>query len=118
MPPRKEKVNVYTATKTKLMSLPGVGVRTVDYICVCRNRHLVIDAAKVTKMSPRSLKVLDFMKPEGYDSDSTCSDTEVRKSTPERKPTDISTVDSDRPQREVQQPDENAVVEVEQDRRV
>ena len=115
MPPRKEKVNVYTATKTKLMSLQGVGVQTVDYIWVCRKRHLVIDAAKVAKMSPRSLKVLDFTKPEGYDSDSACSDKEVKQSTPERKPTDSSTVESDQPQREVQQPDENAVVEVEQD---
>ena len=32
MPPKKEKVNVYTASKTTLMGLQSVNVRTVDYI--------------------------------------------------------------------------------------
>ena len=107
MPPMKEKVNVYTATKTKLMSLQGVGVKTVDYIWTCRNRHLVIDADKVAQINPRSLKMLDFTKPEGYDSKSTCSDQEV--TTPKRKPTVDSKVDIDQPQQKMQEPDSAAV---------
>ena len=101
MPPKKENINVYTSTKTNLMSLQGVGVKTVDYIWTCRNRHLVIDADKVAQMNPRSLKMLDFTKPEGYDSESACSDQEV--STPKRKPTVDSKVDSDQPQQKMKE---------------
>ena len=89
------------------MSLQGVGVQTVDYIWTCRNRHLVIEADKVAKMNTRSLKMLDFTKPEGYFSESTCSDQEL--TTPKRKPTVDSKVDSVQPQQEVQELDSAAV---------
>ena len=38
----KDKVNCYTATRTKLMSLLGVGVQTVDYIWACCNEDKLI----------------------------------------------------------------------------
>ena len=69
MPPRKDKVNVYSASKTTLTSLRGIGVRTVDHIWYCRSKKMRVDAEKIKNINPRAMKVLDFTVPEGYDTD-------------------------------------------------
>ena len=61
----------------------------------------MIDADKVAKMNPRSLKILDFTNPQGYDSESTGSDQSVHEQAQGQSSTNNQNVDNDETQQNV-----------------
>ena len=63
MAPKKAPVNVYTATKTTLNGLRGLGCKTVDYIWACRDKNQLIDPEKINQ---RCIPLLDFTVPDDY----------------------------------------------------
>ena len=81
---RTKRVNAYTATKTTLVGLQGIGVRTLDYIWNCRERGEKIDVEHVRSLKPKVLQILDFSVPGSCDPESTSSSSDSDSSSRKR----------------------------------